>query len=73
MLVAFRGRGKVTYWKEFKESDDSILSSFGKLDREEKTDGDIKGGIERFVCQLYLPKTDITNVKELRRFLFREK
>ena len=49
MLVAFRGRGKVTCWKEFKEADDSILSSFGKLDREEKTDGDIKGGIERFV------------------------
>lgn len=73
ILVAFRRRGKVTCWKEFQEADDSILSSLGKLDREEKPDGDIKGEIERIVCQLYLPKTDITNVKELRRFLFREK
>lgn len=73
ILVAFRRRGKVTCWKEFQEADDTILSSLGKLDREEKPDGDIKGEIERIVCQLYLPKTDITNVKELRRFLLREK
>lgn len=33
----------------------------------------VKIGIEKFVCQLYLPNTDITTVHELRWFLFRKK
>ena len=35
-------------------------------------DDDIKR-VERFVCQLYLQKTSIDTVKELRWFLFRKK
>ena len=44
-----------------------------ELDREEQPGTGIKDWIERFVCQLYLPRTDITTVKELRQFLFRKK
>lgn len=70
---SFLGKGKVTCWKEFLEADDSILSAFGNLGREEQPADNIKGGIERFVCRLYLLKTDITTVKDLRWFLFRKK
>ena len=68
---SYSGKGKVSCWKEFQEADDSILSALGNLGREEQPNDDIKGGIKRFVCQMYLPKTDITTVKELRWFLFR--
>ena len=44
-----------------------------ELGREEQPGTGIKDWIERFVCQLYLPRTDITTVKELRQFLFRKK
>ena len=67
------GKGKVSCWKAFLEADDSVLNALAKLGREEQPGTDIKVGIERFVCQLYLPRTDITTVKELRWFLFRKK
>ena len=70
---SFSGKGKVSRWKEFQETYDSILSALGNLGREEQPNDDIKGGIERFLCQLHLPKTDITAVKELRWFFFRKK
>ncbi|CAH3151769.1 unnamed protein product, partial [Porites lobata] len=67
------GKGKVSCWKAFLEADDSVLNALAKLGREEEPGTDIKVGIERFVCQLCLPRTDITTVKELRWFLFRKK
>ena len=67
------GKGKVSCWKAFLEADDSVLNALAKLGREEEAGADIKVGIERFVCQIYLPRTDITTVKELRWFLFRKK
>ena len=69
----FSGKRKVSSWKEFQEDDDSILSiALDNLGRDEQPDEDIKDAIERFVCQLYQPKTDITIVKELSWFLFRK-
>ena len=53
---SFSGKGKVACWKVFHEADESILSALGNLGREEQPDDEIKCGIERFVCQLYLPK-----------------
>ncbi|KAL9960825.1 hypothetical protein ACROYT_G034330 [Oculina patagonica] len=69
---AFREKGR-SCWKEFLEADDSILSSLGNLGREEQPDVEIKSGIEKFVCQIYVPKTDLTTVKELRWSLFKKK
>ena len=68
-----KGKGKMSCWKEFQEDDDSILSALDNLGRKEQPDEDVKDAIERLVCHLYLPKTDITTVKELRCFLFRKK
>ena len=67
------GKGKVSCWKAFLEADDSVLNALAKLGREEQPGTDIKVGIERFVCQLYLPRTDITTAKELKWFLFKKK
>ena len=39
----------------------------------EEPDDEIIASIEKFVCKLYLPKTSITTVKELRWFLFKKK
>ena len=70
---SFSGKGKVSCWKAFLEADDSVLNAPAKLGREEQPGTDIKVRIERFVCQLYLPRTDITTVKKLRRLLFRKR
>lgn len=67
------GKEKLSCWKAFLEADDSILNALAKLAREEKPDTDIKVKIERFVFQLYLPRTDETTVKELKWFLFRKR
>jgi len=39
----------------------------------ENPTAETKTAIEKLVCQLYLPKTTITEVKELRWWLFRKK
>ncbi|KAL9964901.1 hypothetical protein ACROYT_G028610 [Oculina patagonica] len=52
-------------------------STFGQTPKkkgsEEQPDVEIKSGIEKFVCQIYVPKTDLTTVKELRWSLFKKK
>ena len=57
----------------FLDADESITGVLGKLGKAEQPDDDIKREVERFVCQLYIQKTDIATVKELRWFLFRKK
>ena len=59
---SFSGKGKVSSWKEFQEADDSILSALDNLGREEQPDEAIKDAIERFACQLYLPKKEANRV-----------
>ena len=70
---SFSGKRRVSCWKEFHEPDDSILSALDNLDRSRGTARCLKDAIERLVWQLYLPKTDITTVKELRWFPYRKK
>ena len=64
---SFSGKGKLICWKVFEKADESV--TYALADLWEAT----LPVNEKFVCQLYLPKTSITTVKELRWFLFRKK
>ena len=69
----FAGKGKLTCWKIFLQSNDDTISSLAKLGTEENPEEETVDAVERFVCQLYLPKTSISTVKELRWLLFKKK
>jgi hypothetical protein len=51
----------------------SITNALINLGRDALPNDEVEAGIEKFVCQFYLPKTDITTVKELRWLLFKKK
>jgi len=69
----FAGRGKLVCWKAFQAADTHVISALCNLGTTVMPCQDTITDIEKFVCQLYQPKTNITTVKELRWFLFRKK
>ena len=72
-LLAFLGKERPTCWKEFEETNESILRSLANLGKDEKPDEETLDEIKEFVCQLYQPKATIKTVKELRWLLFKKR
>ena len=70
---SFAGKGKVTWWKIFKEADEETITALSNLGKGAHPTADILTGIEKLVCQVYVPNTSINSVKELRWWLFRKK
>ena len=60
-------KGKASFWKAFKTSDRDILASFGKEEEFTKDDEQL---IEKFICQVYLPGTKISDIGELCWYMF---
>ena len=50
-----------------------MITELGNLGETVTPTTEIIDAIEKFVCQLYLPKTTFTKVKDLRWWLFRKK
>ena len=70
---SFLGKGKLAGWKTFQKADEDIINQLVRLGETETPTAETKAAIEKFVCQLYIPKTTMTEVKELRWWLFRKK
>ena len=70
---SFSGKGKLAWWKIFQEADEDVLTELGRLGVNENPTAKTETAIDKLVCQLYLPKTTITEVKERRWWLFRKK
>lgn len=70
---SFSGKGKLACWKAFEDADVSVTDALARLGTDALPDDEVKTGIEKFVCQVYQPKTNITTVQELRWLLFRKK
>lgn len=70
---SFSGKGKLACWKVFDKGDRNIVDALTSLGTTELPGEDTMKGIEKFVCQLYQPKTGISEVKELRWSLFKKK
>lgn len=70
----FSGKGKATCWKAFMEADDEVTDCLSQLGRTASIPSDdTMALIEKLVCQLYLPKTELSSVSELRWWLFLKK
>ena len=68
----FAGKGKLTCWKTFQSASADILSGFANLGKSDKPAAETMIALEKFVCQLYLPGTQTSEVKQLRWWLFRK-
>ena len=70
---SFSGKGKLACWKSFQEADEDVITELRRIRTNENPTAETEPAIEKFVYQLYFPKTIITEVKELRWWLFRKK
>ena len=70
---SFAGKGKTTWWKAFQEADKEIITALANLGTSENLAPDTIAALEKFTCQLYVPNTFVSSVKELRWLLFRKK
>ena len=64
---------KATWWKALKEENEETITSLANLGKRAQPTADILSGIEKLVCQVYVPNTTANNVKELRWWLFKKK
>lgn len=70
---SFAGKGKLTCWKAFLNADEEIVTALADLGTTAHPPPSTVAAIEKLVCQLYQPKTHISEVKDLRWWLFRKK
>lgn len=70
---SFAGKGKLMCWKAFREADDDVLSALASLGTCDIPTDEILTSIEKFVCQIYLPNTHISRLKDLRWWFFKKK
>jgi len=71
----FAGKGKMTCWKVLQDlhADDKIVQALAQLGVAEKPSEDLITALEAFVCKLYLPNTELTNIADVRWYLFKKK
>ena len=65
ITVSFAGKGKVTWRKVFREADEETITALANLGKSAQPTA-IFSGIEKLVCQEYVPNTSVNNDKELR-------
>lgn len=70
---SFAGKEKITCWKVFNSSSEEIVSAFSNLGMTIKPTEGTMNALEHFLCQLYIPQTQVTDVKDLRWWLFKKK
>ncbi|MES9884199.1 MAG: hypothetical protein ABW185_25415 [Sedimenticola sp.] len=69
----FAGKGKVGCWKTFMKSTDDVEAAFNSLGKDVQASQEMTSGLEKFVCRLYEPTTQLTDVGVLRWHLFTKK
>ena len=70
---SFAGKGKATWCKIFMKADEEKMSALANLGTRGQPLADTLTGIEKLVCEVYMPITIMDNFKELRLWLFRKK
>lgn len=70
---SFANKGKVKWWKTFNSVSDELLEALAKLGTTLYLTEDVRASLEAFVCQLYIPKTTLTDIGAVRWLLFTQK
>lgn len=68
---SFATKGKSKYWEALNEASEEVISAISCLGTSKLSYTETE--IEKRVCQFFLPKTEITSVKELRWWIFKKK
>ena len=66
------GKSKVSCWNT-KKAERSVIDAFSSLGTSDTIPDDIYMTLERFVCQLYIPSTQLRTIGEVRWLLFSKK
>ena len=61
----FSGHAKPLCWKAFLNVNEDIVREMAKLDTTVTPSAETMKAIEKFVCELYVPKTSLSTVKDL--------
>ena len=69
----FAGKSKLTCWKICQKTNENVLDAFTSLGKSQKLSDATITGIEQYVCQLYIPSTQITETGPLCWNLFSKK
>lgn len=72
ITVSFAGKGKATWRKVFREADEETITALASLGKRAQPTATFSG-IEKLVCQEYVPNTTVNNDRELRYWLLRKK
>jgi len=62
----FSGHAKPLCWKAFLDVDEDVVREIAKLGTAPTPSDETMKAIEKFVCELYVPKTSLSTVKDLR-------
>ena len=66
-------KSKVSCWNTLKKAERSVLDAFSSLGNTDTILDDIYMTLERFVCHLYIPSTQLRTIGEVRWLLFSKK
>lgn len=69
---SFSRKGKISFWYAFLAADD-VLIDLSNLGKRETVDKETSAAVERFICQVHVPKTEIKEIGELRWWFFTRK
>ena len=70
---SFYGNGKPICWKAFYQSTKDVIAAFAELGTASNVSIATLSGIEKFVCNLYMPNARFSQVKDVRWWLFENK
>ncbi|CAH0381471.1 unnamed protein product [Bemisia tabaci] len=70
---SFAHKGKVTWWKIFKTADRKFLEALGALGTTPSLTETVQQVLEEFISQLYISKTKLTSINDVRSSLFAKK
>ena len=69
----FSGHAKPLCWKAFLNVDEDVVKEMAKLGTAPTPSDETMKAIEKFVCELYVSKTALSTMKDLRWWFFRKK
>ncbi|EDO31470.1 predicted protein [Nematostella vectensis] len=70
---SFASKGKPKCWKVFCEASEEVLAAISNLRTSNYPSVQSQLAVEKLVCQIFLPQTEIVSVKALRWWLFKKK
>jgi len=70
---SFSGKGKLTWWKAFNSTSNNVFQALSELGTSASVSQSVLHELEKLVCQVYVPNSKMTNIGDVRWWLFTKK